>query len=427
MTDVSFGGLLVVAVIALAAPLLVNLAPRARIPADVVAIVAGIVVGPSVLGWVTLDIPIGVLALLGLAFLLFLAGAELDLDRLRGPLLRLVGMGFLASVAIGVLAGLAFHAAGYISSPFLLAVALSATSLGLVVPILKDAGQLERELGQLVVAAASVADFGAILLLSFFFSSSSSGPAVKLVLLAGLVLLVAVVAAALARVNMSMGVSGLLTRLQDTTAEIRVRIAIVLLVAFVAVAQWIGLEAILGAFLAGAILAATDREAMTHPHFRAKLEAIGYGFLVPVFFVASGIRFDLQALTSNPSAFLRVPLFLLALLVVRGLPAGLYLRRVGRRGTIAAGLLQATSLPFLVTAVQIGLSTGTLSAATGAALIFAGLLSVVLFPVSALAILGRQPAAAPTPDQSAPSAGVVAGVVAGGTSPGRPSGQAAES
>lgn len=398
MTDVSFGGLLIVAVIALAAPLLVNLAPRARIPADAVAIVAGIVVGPSALGWVSVDIPIGVLALLGLAFLLFLAGAELDLDRLRGPLLRLAGAGFAVSVLIGVLAGLALHAAGYVSSPFLLAIALSATSLGLVVPILKDAGQLERDLGQLVVAAASVADFGAILLLSFFFSSSSSGPAVKLVLLAGLVLLVVAVAAALSRVGKSMGISALLTRLQDTTAEIRVRIAIVLLVAFVAVAQRIGLEAILGAFLAGAILAATDREAMTHPHFRAKLEAIGYGFLVPVFFVASGIRFDLQALTSNPSAFLRVPLFLLALLVVRGLPAGLYLRRVGGRAAVAAGLLQATSLPFLVTAVQIGLSTGTVSAATGAALVFAGLLSVVLFPVGALMLLSRQPSASPLPD-----------------------------
>jgi Kef-type K+ transport system membrane component KefB len=400
MTTVSFAGLLVVAVIALAAPLLVSLAPKARIPADVVEIVAGIAVGPSVLGWLRVDTPIGVLALLGLAFLLFLAGAELDLGRLRGQLLRLAGAGFGLSVGIGVLAGLAFHAVGYVRSPFLLAIALSATSLGLVVPILKDAGQLERELGQLVVAAASVADFGAILLLSFFFSESGSGPAVKLLLLGGLALLVVVVAVGLLRVNRSRGAGALLVRLQDTTAEIRVRVAVVLLVAFVAVAQRIGLEAILGAFLAGAILAATDRETMSHPHFRAKLDAIGYGFLVPVFFVASGLRFDLHALTGSPSAFARVPLFLLALLVVRGLPAGLYARRVGRRATAAAGLLQATSLPFLVTAVQIGLSTGTLSAATGAALIFAGLLSVVLFPVGALVLLGPSGAAeVPRPDE----------------------------
>jgi Kef-type K+ transport system membrane component KefB len=395
VTHISFGGLLVVAVIALAAPLLVSLAPRARIPADVVAIVAGIIVGPSVLDWVRIDAPITVLSLLGLAFLLFLAGLELDLDRLRGPLLRLAGTGFLISVAIGVIAGWVFHAVGYARSPFLLAVALSATSLGLVVPILKDAGQLDKDLGQLAVAGSSVAEFGAVLLLSLFFSESSGSSSAKTVLIAGLAVLVVVIALALSRLNMSMRLDAVLTRLQDTTAEIRVRMAIVLLVGFAAVAEKIGLEAILGAFLAGGILAAADKQSMSHPYFRAKLEAIGYGFLVPVFFVASGIRLDLQALTQSPSAFARVPLFLVALLLVRGLPAALYRRRVGDRGAVAAGLLQATSLPVLVTAVQIGQSAGKISAATGAALIFAGLLSVVIFPVGALRLLGTQPSPAP--------------------------------
>jgi Kef-type K+ transport system membrane component KefB len=389
MTPVSFAGLLAVALVALAAPLVVSAAPRARIPADVIAIVAGIVLGPSVLGWVRVDTPITVLALLGLAFLLFLAGLELDLDRLRGPMLRVTGLGFLLSITLGVAAGLLFHAAGFVRDPLLIAVALSATSLGLVVPILKDAGQLGRDLGQVVVAAATIADFGAILLLSFLFSTSTNGTTTRLLLVAGLGLLAVMVALALSRASRSMGLDSLLTRLQDTTAEIRIRLAIVLLVAFVAVAEKIGLEAILGAFLAGAILAAADKDTVSHPHFRLKLEAIGYGFLVPVFFVASGLLFDLKALTTSPSAFARVPLFLVALLAVRGLPAALYVGRVGRRGTVAAGLLQATSLPFLVTAVQIGLATGTLSPATGAALIFAGLLSVVVFPVSALALLGR--------------------------------------
>jgi Kef-type K+ transport system membrane component KefB len=397
MTPVSFDGLLVVALVALAAPLLVSLAPRARVPADVVAIVAGIVLGPSVLGWVEIDAPISVLALLGLAFLLFLAGLELDLDRLRGPVLRLTLAGFGLSVALGVGAGLGFAAAGWVGSPLLIGVALSATSLGLVVPILKDAGQLDRDLGQLVVAGASIADFGAILLLSFLFSESSTGTGTRLVLLAGLGLLTVVVALALSRVSMSMGLDALLTRLQDTTAEIRVRIAVVLLVAFVAVAQKTGLEAILGAFLAGAVLAVADRDVRTHPRFRLKLEAIGYGFLVPVFFVASGIRFDLRALTASPSALALVPLFLVALLVVRGVPAVLYAGRVGRQGAVAAGLLQATSLPFLVAAVQIGLGTGLLTPSTGAALVFAGLLSVVVFPVMALSVLGRGERAGPPP------------------------------
>lgn len=399
MTELSFAGLLVVTLVALAAPLIVSLAPRARVPADVIAIVAGIVLGPSVLGWVEIDAPIGVLSLLGLAFLLFLAGLELDLSRLRGAVLRLTAAGFALSLVLGIGAGAGFAAAGWVDGPLLVAVALSATSLGLVVPILKDAGQLDRDLGQLVVAAASIADFGAILLLSFLFSESTTSVPTRLVLLGGLGVLVVLVAIALSRASMSMGLDVLLTRLQDTTAEIRVRIALVLLVAFVAVAQEIGLEAILGAFLAGAVLAVADRDARSHPHFRIKLEAIGYGFLVPVFFVASGIRFDLGALTSSPSALARVPVFLLALLLVRGLPALLYAGRVGRRGAVAAGLLQATSLPFLVTAVQIGLSTDTLSPATGAALVCAGLLSVVLFPVTALAVLAGHPAADAPPEE----------------------------
>jgi Kef-type K+ transport system membrane component KefB len=155
----------------------------------------------------------------------------------------------------------------------------------------------------------------------------------------------------------------------------------------VALAEHLGLEAILGAFLAGAILNLVDRDTATHPHFRLKLEAIGFGFLVPVFFVSSGLRFDLDALLDQPSALARVPLFLAALLLARGIPAVLYASAVGRRPAVAAALLQATSLPFIVTASQIGLLLGEFSAATAAGLIAAGLLSVVVFPPLALGLL----------------------------------------
>ena len=183
-----------------------------------------------------------------------------------------------------------------------------------------------------------------------------------------------------------------LVRLQDTTAEIRVRIAVLLLIGFVALAERLGLETILGAFIAGALVNLVDKDTSTHPHFRLKLEAIGYGFVVPVFFVASGLRFDLDALVGSPSAFAHVPLFLLALLVVRGTPALLYRRTVGTRGAVAAGLLQATSLPFIVTAAEIGLLLHLITPVNSAALVSAGLLSVVVFPPVALSLLGRQPA-----------------------------------
>src|SRR5437764_13674286 len=204
----------------------------------------------------------------------------------------------------------------------------------------------------------------------------------------------------------SVRVCYLFGRLQDTSAEIRVRIAVLLLVGFVAVAQRLGLETILGAFIAGALLGLVDKDTSTHPHFRLKLEAIGYGFVVPVFFVASGLRFDLGSLLASPSAFARVPLFLLALLVVRGTPALLYRRSVGTRGAVAAGLLQATSLPFIVTATEIGLLLHLIRPVNGAALVSAGLLSVVIFPPIALGLLRSQARAesAPGPPSPAPAA-----------------------
>src|SRR5213078_1769039 len=184
--------------------------------------------------------------------------------------------------------GATFDAAGWVSQPLLLAITLSATSLGLVVPVLKDAGQVGSEVGQSALAAASIADFAAIVLLSLFFSSSGGSTGSKVVVLAAFAGLVAVTALVVSGAARSMRLGEVLVRLQDTTAEIRVRCAVVLLVAFTALAVRFGLESILGAFLAGAVVGLVDRDARSHPHFRTKLEAIGYGFLVPVFFVTSG-------------------------------------------------------------------------------------------------------------------------------------------
>ena len=394
MPATGFVNLFAVTAIALIAPLLLGLAPKLRIPAVVLEIVAGIALGPSGLGWIEPDLPVQIAALLGLAFLLFLAGLEIDVHRLRGPVLRLALIGYLVTLAMGLGAGAAFAAAGWVRSPLLIAVALSATSLGLVVPVLKDAGQAGSRLGQVVIAACSVADFGAVVLLSLLFSASGGSTGSRVVLLAAFVLLVVVTAVVVSLAGRSRRLGATLTRLQDTTAEIRVRAAVVLLVAFTALAETFGLESILGAFLAGAVVGLLDKDATSHPNFRVKLDAIGYGFLIPVFFVTSGLRLDLSGLLANPAALTRVPLFLAALLLARGVPALLYWREFGRRPVVAAGLLQATSLPFLVTASQIGVLTGLMTPVTAAALVCAGLLSVLVFPTSALALLrAREPAA----------------------------------
>jgi Kef-type K+ transport system membrane component KefB len=390
MNEIHFSGLVIVAAVAFSAPLLLGLTPALRLPAVVLELVAGIAIGPSGFGWVELDEPIRVLSLIGLAFLLFLAGLEIDFDRLRGRTLGLTGIAFAVSFGIGLVAALALDAAGQVETPLLVAIILVATSLGVVVPVLKDANQASSDLGQLVIAAASIADFGAVILLSLFFSREATSTWTKLVLLGGFLLVGLAFVLALVGAERSRRVSELLLRLQDTTAQIRVRGAFLLLVGFVALAEQLGLEVILGAFLAGAVLSLVDRDRMmTHPAFRAKLEAVGFGVFIPVFFVASGIQFDLDALLGSASAIARVPVLLAALLLVRGLPALVYRPLLGGQQIVVAGLLQATSLPFVVAASMIGIELGLLDPATGAALIAAGLLSVLAFPLFALTMLRR--------------------------------------
>jgi len=384
MPELSLAAVAAVAAVAFLVPLLLGLAPGLRLPSVVLEIVIGIVLGPSVLGWVRVDVPLQVLSILGLAFLLFLAGLEVDVDHLRGKLLGLVATGFAVSFAIGLAVSAGLAAVGLVDTPLLVAIILTATSLGVVIPVLKDAGQVESDFGQLVIAAASIADFGAVILLSLFFSREATGPGAQLLLIGGLVLLAVGVGVGVARAGRSLRLSADLGRLQDSSAQIRVRGAVLLLALLVLVAQRLGLETILGAFLAGAILRVVDRdEMMTHPRFRMKLEALGYGFLVPFFFVVSGVG----ALTGDPANLRLVPVFLAMLLIVRGLPALLYRSRVGSRRTVVAGLLQATSLPFIVAAARVGMELGRLDQASGAALVAAGLLSVLLFPLAALTIL----------------------------------------
>jgi len=380
--------LLIVAAAAFLAPLALGLVPALRLPAVVLEIVLGIVVGPSVLGWAHADGPVQLMSMLGLAFLLLLAGLEVEFERFRGRLLAVTGGGFLLSFGIAILFALGLQAAGLVKSALLVAIIASATSLGVVIPVLKDAGEVSSAFGQVVLAGASIADVATIVLLSLFFSEHSSGLGAKLVLLGAFVALVAAVGVAVAGAEHSRRLSETLQRLQDTTAQIRVRGAFVLLVGFVVFAQRFGLEAILGAFMAGAVLKLVDRDRMmTHPQFRVKLEAAGFGVFIPFFFVASGIKFDLHALFAKGSTLALVPIFLALLLAARGLPALLYRPLVGTYRATAAGLLQATSLGFIVVASQIGLQLGLIRPGVAAAFVAAGLLSVLVFPLAALMLL----------------------------------------
>ncbi len=389
---VSFTSVAVVAAVALVAPLLIGLT-GARLPAIVVEILLGIAVGPQVLGWASFDEPVEVMSTFGLAFLLLLAGLEIDFARLRGRLLRTTAVAYAASFSLALVVGVGLREVDLVRSPLLIAVVLSATSLGIILPILKDSGQTATPFGQVIVAGASIAEVVPIVLLSLFFSGESGGIGAKLVLLLGFLLFALAVTASILGLEHSMRITSTLLRLQDTTAEIRVRGAFLLLALFVVLASRFGLEAILGAFLAGATLKLVDRDQMmTHALFHTKLEAVGFGVFIPFFFVSTGLKLDVSGLFASGSALARVPIFLAAILVVRALPALLYRSFGAGRQLVGAGLLQATSLSIPVVAGQIGVDLGLIRPLNYVALVAAGLVSVIVFPLVALTLLrGGEP------------------------------------
>jgi Kef-type K+ transport system membrane component KefB len=394
-----FTELLWISIVAFAAPLVVTLAPRLRVPAIVLEIVGGIIIGPQVLNVVRPDVHVDLMSSIGLAFLLFLAGLEVDLDRLRGPLASLVVRAFIVSMGLAVVAAYLCSLLGTDEDPLLLAIIFVATSLGVIAPVLKDTGQLRTEFGQLIFIAGSLGEFAPILLLSLFFSKESSSPGVSLLLLVGFGLLIAAGSFLMGRAWHSRWLARQMVRLDETSSQLRVRGAVAIMLAFVAMASRLGLEAILGSFIAGALVRVLDRsDAVVSAELRLKLEAIGFGFVVPFFFVTTGIKLDINALFGSWSAAKEIVMFFVALLVVRGLPAVLYRPRFGARRSYVAGLMQATSLTFVVVAAHVGHQLGKIDAATEAALIAAGLLSVLVFPALALVLSPEPEGPVPTPE-----------------------------
>ncbi len=399
MRALSFDGLLVIALVAVAVPVLLALVPRLPVPGAVLEVVAGILVGPSVLGWVHLDAPVRVVSDLGLGMLLFLAGLEIDVGGLRGPLGRLAGRAFGVSLLLGLACGYAFSLAGVGGKPIFLAVVLTSTSAGLLLPLLKDAGLHRAPFGQLVMAGAALAEVVPVMMLSLLFSATSGTRAWLSSLLALLAVLTAI-GLALGRIRRLAALDRLLERLEDNSAQLRLRAALTLTLAFAVLAQRFGFASIVGSFAAGLLVRTIDLNGPTpHPQFQVKLEGIGFGFLIPVFFIATGVQFDVRALVGDPAVLAEVPLFLLALLLVRAVPALAYVRLIGKRRAGSAGLMQAATLTFVVVASQIGIASGQLSRPTGAALLAAGLLSAAFFPALAVKLLPAEPA--PGADQPA--------------------------
>ena len=405
----NFTSLLIIGAVAVLMPLLLGLFPAVKVPAVVLEIVGGVLVGPTVLGWVHLNAPVRVVSDLGLGFLLFMAGFEIDLRRVNRRALALAGRAFVVSVVLALLTGYALQLTDQITDGLLIGISLMATSLGILVPILKDAQHTDSPFGELVLAAGSLAELAPLVLVSVLFSASSKNPATELGLLAGFIALTAVVVMAAGWIRRWGRLRLVVERLANTSSQLRVRLAITFSLAFAVVAEHFGLATILGAFLAGIIVRRTGQSPAAHEMLKGKLEAIGFGFLIPVFFVATGVGLNMDALFHSSRAEILVPVILVALLLVRGVPAVLYIRTLGRPAALAAGLLQSTSLTFIVVTTIVGIDTGHLKPSTASALVVAGLLSVILYPPLAIQLLkprageeAAQPADGPLQPESSP-------------------------
>lgn len=380
--------LVAISIAAFLVPLVIGLLPRSPVPAIVGEVAAGIALGPSLLGLVAAGEFVDFLFLFGLAFLLFLAGFEIDFvlllqslagDYTRSPVVLAV-VAFVVRVAIALAIAFGLQFAGIVDTPLLVAVLLVSTSLGIVLSVLKERGLSTHPFGQAMLVATAIADLGTVLLLTVLFSTEGRTATaqlalVALMLFAGIVLLLSIrMASRIALVALSM------QRHSGATSQLRVRGSLALLLVLVGLASELGLELILGAFMAGAIMSSVTTGA-ARDQLSMKLDAVGYGFFVPVFFVVAGSRVDLRRLLDDPEALLLVPALVAAAVAVK-LPAGLvFARSFGVRLSTAAGLLQTAQLTLTIAGVEIGERLGLLDSATGSALIIVALITVILAPL----------------------------------------------
>lgn len=388
--------LFIILAIAFVAPLAAGVLARFRLPALVFEILLGIVVGPEVLDLVEVTEPIELLANLGLAALIFMAGFEVDPQRVKGAPLRLAGGSWVLSVVLGLMAAGVLFATGVIEAELYVALALTTTALGTLLPIIRDAGLLPTRFGTHVLAIGSIGEFGPIVLVALVLSGASPAKSAEALVVFAVVAVAALVLAH--RVRPGRFQQSLSSSLRSS-GQLYIRLAMVLIATMAFAADSLGLDFLLGAFTAGVVYRAILMTGATEEEtevIESKIEAVSFGYLVPIFFVVTGVQFDLAALTESPAAMLEVPLFLGLFLLVRGLPLVLYRNEIpsGRERTGLA-FLSATALPLVVAITTIGVHAEQMKSETAAAMVGAGMVSVIVFPIIGMALGPKPPAAEP--------------------------------
>jgi len=388
----SFLPLLIVIFLAFLVPITLSRFKKLRLPIVVGEIIAGIIVGRSGFGWVQHhELVLDLLAELGFVFLMFLSGMEIDFSSLGlftnqkrskdqpwNPF-RLAGTSFLLTLILSTLIGFAFTWANLASSPWMIALILSTTSLGVVVPVLKEHGLSNGRYGQTLLISALIADFVTMLLITVVVAALSQGLTLD-ILLIGLLFVAFFLVYYFGGIlfNRLKSIRRILEELSSATAQIKVRAAFTMMLIFVALAEMLGTEIILGAFLAGAIISLLKRP--EDSELSHQLDSIGYGFFIPIFFIMVGVDFNLSSLVNSPSALLLVPLLLAAAAVVKLLPSLLFKINFSWKQTLGAGTLLSSRLSLIIAASAIGLRIGVISESFNSAIILVAIITVVIAP-----------------------------------------------
>jgi Kef-type K+ transport system membrane component KefB len=372
--------LVIVAVAALAGVLVLLAKPWLLIPVVVIELLLGIVIGPDVLDLAHVDATTDFFSNVGLGMLFFFAGYEIDFNRIRGRPLNLAALGWLVSLVLAYAIGGVLASAGVVLSYLYTGSAMATTAIGTLVPILRDADELRTKFGTYLLAAGGVGEFGPILLITLVLSTTHPlREAVILVVFVALATLSGVFA-----VRSALRGWPLLERTMETSSQLAVRLAVLLVFSLVALASELGLDLLLGGFVAGLITRVSlhGREVSV---FESKLTAVGYGLLIPFFFVTSGMAFDLDALVGSTSALLKLPMFVALFLVVRGTPAMLLYRGLfATRDRLALAIYSATELPLVVAITTIAVQEGHMRSSTSASLVGAAIVSALVFPLIGL-------------------------------------------
>jgi Kef-type K+ transport system membrane component KefB len=384
--------LVMVMAAAVAAIIVLALSPRIAIPVVVLELILGIVIGPQGLDIASIDPTTSLLGDLGLGMLFFFAGYEIDFDRIKGRPLELAVIGWAISLALAYGIGGALAAAGIILSFLYTGSAMATTAIGTLIPILSDAGEMRTTFGTYLLGAGAIGEFGPILLVTLILSTGHPlHEAVVLVLFIVLAVITGVLA-----VRSAWRGWPLVEKTFETSSQLAVRLAVVLVFSLVALAAQLGLDLLLGGFVAGMItrVALRGREVTV---FDSKLTAVGYGLLIPFFFVSSGMAFDLDALTSSASAMLKVPMFVALFFIVRGIPALLLYRgELVLRDRFALAVYCSTELPLVVAITTLAIEAGHMKSSTAAGLVGAAIVSTLVFPLLAGWIRrGGEPASGP--------------------------------